>query len=196
MPVRIEIRLTPSERRMLRRRRRTSKSAKVRDRITGVLMLAAGLRVGDILEALSISRATLANWRKRWLTRRGFGLDDAPRPGRPPQANAQYIAAMVSAVRKDPRDLGYAFTRWTAPRLSAYLGEATGVRLTPHWVTELLRLHGFVWRKTKRTIRNLQNPRATRRAQRALRRLKKGLSIPRPIMSSGLRMASDSSSCP
>ena len=196
MPVRIEVHLTSSERRGLQRQRRTVKSAKVRDRITAVLMLAAGALTSDIMEALSISRATLANWRNRWLKRRSFGLEDGIHPGRPARADARYIRAMVTAVRKDPRDLGYAFTRWTAPRLSEYLRETTGVRLTSQWVTELLRMHGFVWRKTKRTIRNLQNPGATQRAQKALRRLKKGVSIRRPITNFGLPMASGSNFCP
>lgn len=196
MPLRITFRLTPSERDALKRQRRLVQSAKVRDRITALLMLASGMLISEVMDLLSISRATLANWRNRWMKHRFFGLTDAPRSGRPPEVTAKYIALLVKVVERDPRDLGYAFTRWTAPRLAQYMGEEMGIWVSPPWVTEILRMHGFVWRRTKRTIRNLQNRFATKRAQKALRRLKKGLSIRTPITNSGLPTGLASTSCP
>jgi len=195
MPARFSVRLTPSEKASLQRLRRSTQSAKLRDRVTALLMLASGMLVAQILDLLTISRSTLANWRIRWLKRRHFGLKDATRSGRPSEADAKYIARLVRVVQQDPRRLGYAFTRWTAPRLAQYMGEETGVWLTAAWVSELLRMQGIVWRRTKRTIRNLQNPAATKRAQRALKRLKKGLSIRKGTTSSGLPTVSGSSSC-
>jgi transposase len=66
---------------------------------------------------------------------------------------------MRKVVCTDPRKLGYCFAHWTAPRLAAYLQEQTGVTLCDDWVRRLLKRQGFVWRKTKLTIRNLQNAR-------------------------------------
>lgn len=106
---------------------------------------------------------TVHECRRRWRHSGLEGLKDAPRPGRPPRADAAYIHLLVSAAQKDPRQLGFAFTRWTAPRLAEYLRRQTGVELSADWVGELLRTHGFVWRRAKRTTRHLAN----RREQRA-----------------------------
>lgn len=190
------VRLTRSQRKFLRRQRRRAKSGRTRDRITAILLLAAGVPAFKVLESLSVTRSTLLRWKQRWLTRRFFGFEDAERSGRPPKATPRYVKAMLRLLPRDPREFGYAFTRWTAPRLAQYLGETTGIWLTPAWVSELLRQHGIVWRKTKRTIRNLQNRAATKRAQKALRRLKKGLCGPGPVTSSGSPMASGSISFP
>jgi transposase len=138
-------------------------------------MMATQLPLVQIAQGFTVTSATLINWKHRWLKRRHFGLADAPRSGRPSKADARYVKELLRVVRRDPRELRYAFTRWTAPRLAQYLGEETGVWLTPQWITELLRTHGIVWRKTKRTIRNLQKRAATERARKALQRLKKGL---------------------
>ncbi len=101
--------------------------------------------------------------RRRWRQSGLAGLQDAPRPGRPPRADATYVRQLVAAVQKDPRQLGFAFTRWTTARLAEHLRQQTGVALSPDWVGELLRMHGFVWRQAKRTTRHL----ADRREQRA-----------------------------
>jgi len=194
MPTAVEIRFTTSDKAALKRQLGTACSRRVRDRIVALLMLAAQVPLKKIVQGLSITRATLVNWKHRWLERRHFGLADAPRAGRPPEADAVYVRDLVRVVLRDPRDFGYAFTRWTAPRLAEYMGEQTDVWLTPEWISELLRMHGIVWRKTKRTIRNLQNRTATKRTQKALRRLKKGLWSRRPITNSGSRTGSDSNS--
>src|SRR5438477_452554 len=147
MPKILEIRLSPAKRFWLKRLQKRTKSARLSRRIAALLLLDAGARVSQILKSLSISRWTLRHWKQRWLKHGTAGLRDQEHSGRPPRAKASYIARMMRAVRQDPRKLGYAFTRWTAPRLAAYLREATGVRLTDAWVTELLRMHGWVWRK-------------------------------------------------
>lgn len=196
MPDVTRIALSPSERRALTRLRRQAKSKKASDRITSLLLLGSGMSTGKVLEALSISRRTLLNWKQRWLKEKVFGLEDKPHTGRPPVATPKYIRAMVRTVRLDPRALGFAFTRWTAPRLAEYLARTLGIGLTANWVSELLRTQGFVWRKTKRTIRNLQDPKAKKLAQKRLQRLKKGSRDPEPTMSSGIPMESGSTFCP
>lgn len=196
MPDAIRIALSPEERRALIRLRQQAKSKKAADRITALLLLASNMPISKVLEALSISRRTLLNWKQRWLREKVFGLEDKPHPGRPPVATPKYIGAMVRTVRQDPRTLGFAFTRWTAPRLAEYLARTTGIRLSANWVSELLRTQGFVWRKTKRTIRNLQDAKAKERAQKRLRRLKRGSRDQAQITSSGSPTESGSIFCP
>lgn len=192
----IAIRLSAAEARSLRRLQARSKSGRVWARISAILMLAAGLSAAKVHCALSVSRVTLTRWKKRWIKGRQFRLADAPRSGRPPRVTPKYIHEMTRVVQQDPRRLGYAFRRWTAPRLAEYLAHKTGIRVTDDWLAELLRTHGFVWRKTKRTLRNLQDPAAAKHAQKQLKRLKRGSWILAPTTSSGSAMGFASSFFP
>ncbi len=180
------IRLTGEERRRLQVVAK-SKTAKSRARVRAMIILLSDAGEGGeaIAKVLGISRRSVSNSRQRWRSSAYNGLEDEERAGRPPRADARYVRLMLDVVQKDPRQLGYAYTRWTSPRLAEFLRRKTGVQISSGWLSMLLRMHGFVWRKTKRTIRNLQNPAATERARRQLRRLKKGLCSVTLPMSSG-----------
>lgn len=196
MPASIDISFSSADKKALLQLRRKAPTLRSWNRATALLLLAAGVSVPEILQSLGISRNTLVNWKRRWLRKRHFGLDDAPREGRPARMTPKHVRLLLHAVRRDPRHMGYAFTRWTAPRLAEYLRQRTKVTITPAWISELLRRNGFVWRRTKRTMRNLQNPLATEKAWRALQRLKKGLWRPGLNTSCGSQTEFASSSFP
>lgn len=160
-------------------------SARERLRALSVLLSAAGQGGESIGAILGTTRRTVTQARTRW--RRGglLALRDVVPPGRPPKATKAYMRRLLHLATSDPRKLGYAFVRWTAPRLAAQMAKETGVRLSAGWVVTLLRTRCLVWRRTKRTIRNLQEPAAVAKAQRRLRRLKRGLLSPTPSMSCG-----------
>jgi transposase len=61
---------------------------------------------------------------------------------------------LLATVEKNPRRQGFAFTRWTTPRLATFLELKTGIRLSPRGIAEVLHQHDFVWRKAKLTTRN------------------------------------------
>jgi transposase len=105
-----------------------------------VLMSAAGQSGEQIAATLGITRRTVTNARARWRRNPRTGLQEGRHSGRPPRANAEYLARLYSVVERDPREFGFAFTRWTAPRHATYLARETGVRMSPVWVEELLRL--------------------------------------------------------
>ena len=174
MPAPIPIRLSRSQRLRLTRVRRKSPSRREVDRATAILALSCGIPVGRAARVLGVTRRTISNWKRRFL--RGERLGDRPRSGRPPKATPQVQELLVRRALSDPRDWGYAFVRWTSGRLSEYLARKTQVRLSPKWVRILLRRHGVVWRRTKRTTRNLSDPVSFERARKALRRLKRGCS--------------------
>lgn len=168
------LRLTAAQRRRLQELVAESATPpRVRRRALIVLLSAAGQSGEAIAVTLGVTRRTISTTRTHWRQEGFASLLDAPRAGRPPRADADYIARLLEVVERDPRTYGYAFTRWTAPRLAACLEATTGVRLAAATVSELLRRHGFVWRRTKPTIRNLQDERAIARARRTLRALKK-----------------------
>ena len=112
--------------------------------------------------------ATIARWSgrtprtvRRWL--RAFrdggvsALAGAAIPGRPPKADAAYLAALEQAVETAPRTLGLPFDVWTSGRLSAYLADQTGVRLAPGWLRVLLHRQRFACGRPKRTLGHLQD---------------------------------------
>lgn len=113
--------------------------------------------------------ATIARWSgrtprtvRRWLGAFRHGgvtaLADAEIPGRPPKANAAYLAALEVAVETSPRTLGRPFDVWTSRRLSAYLAEQTGVRIAPSWLRVLLHRARFACGRPKHTLKHLQDP--------------------------------------
>jgi transposase len=98
---------------------------------------------------------------RRWLAafREGgaAALAGAPIPGRPPKADAAYLAALEAAVDTPPRTLGLPFDGWTSARLSAYLREQTGVEIAPGWLRMVLRQQRFACGRPKHTLVHLQD---------------------------------------
>jgi transposase len=113
--------------------------------------------------------ATIARWSgrtprtvRRWLTafrEGGVGaLAGAPIPGRPPKADAAYLAALETALDTPPRALGLPFDVWSSRHLSAYLEEQTGIRIAPGWLRVLLHRQRFACGRPKHTLAHLQDP--------------------------------------
>jgi transposase len=122
---------------------------------------------------------TIARWSgrtprtvRRWL--RAFreggvaALAGAPIPGRPPKADATYLAALEAAVETPPRTLGLPFDVWTSGRLSAHLAATTGVRIAPGWLRVLLHRVRFTCGRPKHTLAHLQDPSEVAACEEAL----------------------------
>ena len=124
--------------------------------------------------------ATIARWTgrtprtvRRWLGVFGDGgvaaLAGTPIPGRPPKADAAYLAALAAAVERAPRSMGLPFDVWTSRRLSAYLEATTGVRIAPGWLRVLLHRQDFACGRPKHTLAHLQDPAEVAACEHALR---------------------------
>jgi transposase len=124
--------------------------------------------------------ASIARWSgrtprtvRRWLVAFRDGgvaaLAGAPIPGRPPKADAAYLAALAVFLETAPRDLGLPFDVWTSARLSAHLAATTGVRLAPGWLRVLLRRERFACGRPKHTLVHLQDPTEVAACEQALR---------------------------
>jgi transposase len=158
--------LTPPERRSLQRALRLEQQAGVALRATIVLWSAQGQSASSIARTLGVTSRMVYSCRRRWRLHGVAGLADAPRTGRPPRVTATYLKVLLETVDTDPRQLGFAFARWTCARLAAYLQQRTQVALSDWWVGELLRCHGYVWRRAKRTTQHLadEEEKSTRRS--------------------------------
>ena len=53
-------------------------------RAKAILLAAQGLRNGQIADRISLPRQIISKWRKRFFEERLDGLENLPRPGRPP----------------------------------------------------------------------------------------------------------------
>jgi len=101
---------------------------------------------------------TVRHWLERFRLGGMAALADAPRRGRPPKADAAYLAALVQAVETPPRSLGLPFDVWTSRRLSAYLETMTGTRIAAGWLRVLLHQQRFACGRPKHTLEHLQDP--------------------------------------
>jgi transposase len=128
---------------------------------------------------LGADLAAIAQWSgrtvrtvRRWLAAFRAGgvnaLADAPIPGRPPKADAAYLAALETAVATPPRALGLPFDVWSSRRLSAYLLEQTGIRIAPGWLRVLLHRQRFACGRPKHTLHHLQDPEEVAACESAL----------------------------
>jgi transposase len=149
--------------------RRRDLTPRLRERLE--MVKAAGL--GQDLETIARWSGRTPETVRRWLAVFAAGgiaaLADAPRQGRPPKADAAYLAALETAVETAPRTVGLPFDVWTSGRLSAYLAQQTGTQIAPGWLRVLLARQHFVCGRPKHTLAQLQDGAEVATCQVALR---------------------------
>jgi transposase len=191
----LEVRLKPWESRRLRQLRDHAPSARLVKRAICLLLSAAGETAKAIARVTGLSPDAVTDVRRRWRTRRLRSLDDRPRAGRPPTVTDAYRRELRRALRSGPRPFGYAFTTWSVARLGVHLREATGVRIGPVRLRQLIHAAGFVIGRPAHTLRNKRDGREYERARRRLDRLKRGRRGRTPRTSCGTPTSRRSSSC-
>lgn len=134
-------------------------SPRVRERLEMVKAAALGYDHAQIATWTGRSPRRIAHWVHRFVTQGRAALADAPRCGHPVTANAAYRAALEAAVTMAPSELELPFDVWTSARLSAYLAETTGVRVSPGWIRVMLTDKDFACGRPKHTMNHLQDPR-------------------------------------
>ena len=148
--------------------RRRDLPPRVRERLEMVKAVGLGDDLGRIGMWSGRGARTIRRWVRAFARRGLAGLTDAARSGRPVQADAAYLAALEQAVETGPRDLGLPFDAWTSGRLSAYLAETTGIRITASWLRHLLARRRFACGRPKHTLKHLQNPADVERCEHEL----------------------------
>src|SRR5262249_55511605 len=140
--------------------RRTDLTRRVRERLEMVKAAALGDDVARIARWSGRSVETVEHGLARVAAGAVAALADAPRAGRPVQADAAYLAALEQALDPPPHALGRAFAVWTSQRLSAYREQQTGVHLSPGWLRAVLAARGWVCGRPKHPLTHLQQPAA------------------------------------
>jgi transposase len=187
MPAPVQIIVTASQKRRLRRILASTEARRTWSRATGLLMLEQGQSCLNVARVLGICEDTVTNWKKRWILEGLASLEDKHRSGRPLTVTARYLRLLAEAVERGPHAYDYLFSVWSVARLAAHLKAKTGIPLRPNQLRKHLKDLGFVYRRPKHSLKARQDPKAVRVAERHLHALKKGLFAPALDSNSGSR---------
>jgi transposase len=132
--------LSDAQRNELDQLYRTTKDPRLRTRAQMVLLAGEqGQSVPEIARIVREVETTVLRWLKRYPAEGVEGLKDTPRPGRPVEVTQAYRAELRAAVRRRPRSLELPYSVWTLQRLSDYLAEKTGLRVSTETVRRELK---------------------------------------------------------
>jgi transposase len=139
--------LTAAQRRGLERLRRRA-VGRVSQRAHMVLLSGRGFTVQEIARVFDCGEDVVRQWLHRFRERGEGGLEDAPRPGRPPKDRlaAHVIDAQMS---QPPTCSGHVQTTWTVGLLAVFLARRFRLRLSPSRVRHYLRAAGWRWARPR-----------------------------------------------
>jgi transposase len=100
-----------------------------------------------VAKEMGLNPATVRKWLKRFNKTGLAGLQDAERPGKPPQYTVEQVGEVVATSLTNPSTLGLPFASWTLDRLEAYLNEVKHIPIKRTRIDEILRAEGLRWRK-------------------------------------------------
>jgi transposase len=131
-------------------------SAKEWCRARALLWLADGRPVAEVAGLLLVSRQSVYNWADRFERRDDLGLRarllDAPRSGRPATAMGVIDPLIAGVIDKDPRELGYRSTTWTAVLLARHLERAHDIEVSRRSVGLALDRLGIRWKRPRHEL--------------------------------------------
>ena len=105
-----------------------------------------GRRVPAIAQDLHLTPTTVRSWLMRFNHQGLAGLQEKPRPGRPPIYTPEQVSEVIATSLTNPQELGLPFASWTLDRLAAYLHEVKGLPMRRTRIDELLLREGLRWR--------------------------------------------------
>ena len=105
-----------------------------------------GRRVPAIAQELHLTPTTVRSWLMRFNHQGLAGLQEKPRPGRPPIYTPEQVSEVIATSLTNPQELGLPFASWTLDRLAAYLHEVKGLPMRRTRIDELLLREGLRWR--------------------------------------------------
>jgi transposase len=139
MPLNAAVVLPDSDRAELARwLRAPSMPAGLAQRARIVLLAADGAGTNEIVSRTGLSKPTVIAWKKRYAAEGIGGLEDRPKPGRPPQVDE--VAVVLATLEPPPERPGV--THWSSRLLVCQLG------ISNVWVARIWRKWGLQpWRR-------------------------------------------------
>jgi transposase len=148
--------------------------ADFRDACRAILLLGSGQPRLEVAQHFGVHPATIGRWAA---TYRAYGVDGLHGPvvehrGRPRKLTTEHLAQIKQAILTKPKDMGYAFTTWTLPRLAHYVETHLDVSVEPHYLGMLLHRMGLSLQRPKHVLRGKRDEAAHTAAKTELAALK------------------------
>lgn len=149
--------LSSSERVTLKDLLAHTRDARLTLRIYALLWLDAGDSLAEVAARLSVTRQTVHNWVSRFQLRSTpefiTRLADGPRGGRPRTATAATVEALIaSVIERDPRELEYRATVWTAPLLAQYVCDEQQLLVSDDSVRRIIARLRLRWKRPRHNL--------------------------------------------
>jgi len=174
MPRKTNYQLSETELSQLKEAIRKDPRPEVRQRATAIHMLHLGYKPEEVSEQLMVSKPSIYNWHRRYREGNLNGLENQPKGCPKRKADEAYCQALEAALDQEPSELGYPFSVWSVERLRDHLKRETGVELSVSRLRVIMRQKGFVYRRPKHDLTELQDPDAKEQARLLIEELKKG----------------------
>lgn len=146
------VRLQEEGRRELRRRAHAAGvMPRTRDRLEMVRLSDAGWSVPKIARHLGLSERCVRRWIKTFLVSGFDALPDKAHVGQKSALTPEMLATLRAEVSKGERT-------WTAEQIAGWVAEHCQVRLSPPWLSRLLRRAKLSYRRTSRSLKHKQDP--------------------------------------
>jgi transposase len=116
-----------------------TKEARVFRRAQAVRAVVKGQRLQTVSDTLHFTYSALRKWVHRFASHGVQGLQDRPRPGRPPKVTGALAHHLDRLVDQDPLQHGSSHSQWSCQELATVLAHQTGVQLSRESVREVLK---------------------------------------------------------
>jgi transposase len=148
-----------------------------RDACRAIVWLGGGAPRNIVADQFGVHPATIGRWaasyRKRGIT--GVRGPEEDSRGRPAKLDVKHLELLKEIVLLPPRQLGYALTNWTLPRLATVFKNRTGVSVRSHYLGLLLHRMGITRRQPKHVLEGKRDEEAHDQAKVELQQIKKNL---------------------
>ena len=125
-------------------------------RAQALLWLDEGDSIEEVADRLRVTRQTVYNWVARFDERAGSDVAaraaDATRGGRPRTATGIIDPLIDAVIDRDPRELGYRSTVWTAHLLRLYLDDEHHLSVCAKSVSRALSRLQIAWKRPRHTL--------------------------------------------
>jgi transposase len=105
---------------------------------------------------LRLSRQVIYKWVTQFQQRQGQDMPSrvapASRSGRPRTAQGIIDPLIDAVIERDPRDVGYRSTVWTAPLLTQYLREAHALTVSRQSVSRAIARLDLRWKRPRHRL--------------------------------------------
>ena len=130
--------LNQSQKERLQKLVRVGDCPRLREHALILLLQNDGKTYEEIANFIGCGYRTVAHWCVHGDPDNLNSLRDKREQGNYRKATEEYIELLQNVVEKNPSEFGYEFGRWTGERLSTYLSEQTGIKLSSKQISRIL----------------------------------------------------------